>query len=218
MFDFDVLANAIPRQTVLCIGDLMHDEFVYGEVSRISPEAPAPVILITYETTEAAVRAALEGGGGAIRAATSARAGVADQDLGQIDLDRSPHAILADRFRLGDQSIRAALAGAGVAIDRQTTPARRLSGGQRSRLAMLLLRLEQPNLYLLDEPTNHLDIEGQEALEDEIAGDSAAALVVSHDRAFVRAVGTRFWQIAGRRLEEVETPEDFFRLAEAGAA
>ena len=83
---------------------------------------------------------------------------------------------------------------------------------------MLLLRLEQPNLYLLDEPTNHLDIEGQEALEDEIAGDSAAALVVSHDRAFVRAVGTRFWQIAGRRLEEVETPEDFFRLAEAGAA
>ena len=166
----------------------------------------------------AAVRAALEGGGGAIRAATSARAGVADQDLGQIDLDRSPHAILADRFRLGDQSIRAALAGAGVAIDRQTTPARRLSGGQRSRLAMLLLRLEQSNLYLLDEPTNHLDIEGQEALEDEIAGDSAAALVVSHDRAFVRAVGTRFWQIAGRRLEEVETPEDFFRLAEAGAA
>lgn len=46
MFDFDVLANAIPRQTVLCIGDLMHDEFVYGEVSRISPEAPAPVIAV----------------------------------------------------------------------------------------------------------------------------------------------------------------------------
>ena len=46
MFDFDVLANAIPRQTVLCIGDLMLDEFVYGEVSRISPEAPAPVIAV----------------------------------------------------------------------------------------------------------------------------------------------------------------------------
>src|SRR5690242_21868750 len=44
MFDFDALADAISRQTVLCIGDLMLDEFVYGEVSRISPEAPAPVI------------------------------------------------------------------------------------------------------------------------------------------------------------------------------
>jgi D-beta-D-heptose 7-phosphate kinase/D-beta-D-heptose 1-phosphate adenosyltransferase len=44
MFDFDALSQAIARCTVLCIGDLMLDEFVYGEVSRISPEAPAPVI------------------------------------------------------------------------------------------------------------------------------------------------------------------------------
>ena len=46
MFDFDALSHAIPRQTVLCVGDLMLDEFVYGEVSRISPEAPAPVIAV----------------------------------------------------------------------------------------------------------------------------------------------------------------------------
>jgi D-beta-D-heptose 7-phosphate kinase/D-beta-D-heptose 1-phosphate adenosyltransferase len=44
MFDFDALSQAIAQQTVLCVGDLMLDEFVYGEVSRISPEAPAPVI------------------------------------------------------------------------------------------------------------------------------------------------------------------------------
>src|SRR5215475_9490563 len=44
MFDFDALSHAIPNKTVLCVGDLMLDEFVYGEVSRISPEAPAPVI------------------------------------------------------------------------------------------------------------------------------------------------------------------------------
>src|SRR5215475_1196312 len=44
VFDFDALAQAIAGRTVLCIGDLMLDEFVYGEVSRISPEAPAPVI------------------------------------------------------------------------------------------------------------------------------------------------------------------------------
>src|ERR1700746_2842929 len=46
MFDFDALSDAIARRTVLCVGDLMLDEFVYGEVSRISPEAPAPVIAV----------------------------------------------------------------------------------------------------------------------------------------------------------------------------
>src|SRR5579871_4851324 len=44
MFDFDSFHRAMAGQTVLCVGDLMLDEFVYGEVSRISPEAPAPVI------------------------------------------------------------------------------------------------------------------------------------------------------------------------------
>src|ERR1700754_4674862 len=44
MFDFDALSERMTHQTVLCIGDLMLDEFVYGEVSRVSPEAPAPVI------------------------------------------------------------------------------------------------------------------------------------------------------------------------------
>jgi D-beta-D-heptose 7-phosphate kinase/D-beta-D-heptose 1-phosphate adenosyltransferase len=46
MIDFDGLSNAFSRQTVLCVGDLMLDEFVYGEISRISPEAPAPVIAV----------------------------------------------------------------------------------------------------------------------------------------------------------------------------
>ena len=51
MLDFDALSNAIVRQTVLCVGDLMLDEFVYGEVSRISPEAPAPVIAVQRSET-----------------------------------------------------------------------------------------------------------------------------------------------------------------------
>ncbi|ULK95947.1 D-glycero-beta-D-manno-heptose-7-phosphate kinase [Bradyrhizobium sp. I71] len=46
MFDFDALSIAIPRQTILCVGDLMLDEFVYGEVSRVSPEAPTPVLAV----------------------------------------------------------------------------------------------------------------------------------------------------------------------------
>src|SRR3954467_6446929 len=51
MFDFDALSHAITSRTVLCVGDLMLDEFVYGEVSRISPEAPAPVIAVQRSET-----------------------------------------------------------------------------------------------------------------------------------------------------------------------
>src|ERR1700716_2219799 len=51
MFDFEALSQAILGQTVLCVGDLMLDEFVYGEVSRVSPEAPAPVIAVQRSET-----------------------------------------------------------------------------------------------------------------------------------------------------------------------
>jgi bifunctional ADP-heptose synthase (sugar kinase/adenylyltransferase) len=51
MFDFEALSHAIVSRTVLCVGDLMLDEFVYGEVSRISPEAPAPVIAVQRSET-----------------------------------------------------------------------------------------------------------------------------------------------------------------------
>jgi len=49
MFDFEKRLTEIGQQTILCIGDLMLDDFVYGDVSRISPEAPAPVIRVSRE-------------------------------------------------------------------------------------------------------------------------------------------------------------------------
>src|SRR3954462_3274941 len=51
MFDLESLSHAMASRTVLCVGDLMLDEFVYGEVSRISPEAPAPVIVVQRSET-----------------------------------------------------------------------------------------------------------------------------------------------------------------------
>src|SRR4051794_9982875 len=49
MFDFEHRLTALRHQTILCIGDLMLDDFVYGEVSRISPEAPAPVLAVSRQ-------------------------------------------------------------------------------------------------------------------------------------------------------------------------
>ncbi|MEZ5935598.1 MAG: ABC-F family ATP-binding cassette domain-containing protein [Alphaproteobacteria bacterium] len=161
----------------------------------------------------AALRRAIAGEAGAIKVAAALVPGCSDQELSQLDGDPTPFAAIAGRFDVGDQRARALLAGAGIGIDLQSAPIQALSGGQKARLAMLVLRLTQPNFYLLDEPTNHLDIEGQEALETELLAHGATSLLVSHDRTFVREVGTRFWLIEGRRLVEVEDPEDFFAVA-----
>jgi len=52
MFDYESALKLVAKQTVLCIGDLMLDDFVYGEVTRISPEAPAPVLAVRHSTVE----------------------------------------------------------------------------------------------------------------------------------------------------------------------
>jgi ATPase subunit of ABC transporter with duplicated ATPase domains len=69
----------------------------------------------------------------------------------------------------------------------------------------------------MDEPTNHVDIPGREALEAEILAHEATAVLVSHDRSFVRNVGTRYLEIDQKRLREVDGPELFFAsMAEDG--
>lgn len=155
------------------------------------------------------VHRALIGEACAVKAAPSVAMGYSDQHLSQLIDTETPMQSIGD-FGLGDQRARGLLAAAGVTIQMQDTPLGKLSGGQKARLAMLVLRLQHPNFYLLDEPTNHLDIEGQEALEEELCAHDAACLLVSHDRSFVRNVGNRFWWIDRRRLVEIDSPEAFF--------
>ena len=150
-----------------------------------------------------------------IKATQSLVLGYCEQALAGLDDTDTPMRTIVRRFDVGDQRARTLLAGAGLSIEMQGRPIGRLSGGQKARLGMLVLRLAQPNFYLLDEPTNHLDIEGQEALEDELMDRQASCLLVSHDRNFVRNVGNRFWLIERKRLVELEGPEGFF--ASAGA-
>jgi ATPase subunit of ABC transporter with duplicated ATPase domains len=145
-----------------------------------------------------------------IKVTQSLALGYCEQNLADLsDADTPMHTIVS-RFEVGDQRARALLASSGLSVAMQSRPIGRLSGGQKARLGMLLLRLARPNFYLLDEPTNHLDIEGQEALEDELLEHQASCLLVSHDRNFVRTVGNRFWLIEKRKLVELEGPERFF--------
>ncbi|MBN9455042.1 MAG: ABC-F family ATP-binding cassette domain-containing protein [Bosea sp.] len=164
----------------------------------------------------ARLQAALDGSDPEIRGASTLKAGYSDQSLSQLGAWRTPWDAVKRSSDLGDQTARTVLAGAGIASEAQTAPVARLSGGQRARLAMLLLRLIEPNFYLLDEPTNHLDIEGQDMLESELIRQETACLLVSHDRAFVRAVATRIWVISGRKLVEVDDPDPVFDRLMAG--
>lgn len=157
------------------------------------------------------IRHAFEGADGAVRSAPSVAPGYSDQHLSQLGTHKTAMDAVSGQFDIGDQRARAVLAGAGISKRLQDGPLAALSGGQKARLAMLILRLSQPNFYLLDEPTNHLDIEGQEALEGELVAQGAACLLVSHDRSFLRNVGNRFWWIRGRTLQEVDGPEGFLR-------
>jgi ATP-binding cassette subfamily F protein 3 len=78
-----------------------------------------------------------------------------------------------------------------------------LSGGERARLMMGKLAIEETNLLLLDEPTNHLDIPAQEVLEAALVKYPGAMVLVTHDRALIDAVATRTWAIEDGGIREV---------------
>ena len=142
-----------------------------------------------------------------IRIAQSVVPGYADQQMSHLPSAVTPHRFIATRADTGDAQATRLLAGAGFGVDAQANPIARLSPGQTARLGLLALRLTTPNLYLLDEPTNHVDIPGQEQLEAELLDQAATCILVSHDRSFVRAVGTRFLQIERGTARETEGPD-----------
>ena len=152
-----------------------------------------------------------------IRVTASLRLGATDQEMSQLPKTGSPFDFIAG-FNLGDQRTKSLLATAGFPVDKQGRPITTLSFGQRARLALLGLRLSEPNFYLMDEPTNHVDIAGQEQLEAEILEHGASCILVSHDRSFVRNIGTRFMEIVGNKLVERDSPERFFASMEETAA
>ena len=75
-----------------------------------------------------------------------------------------------------------------------------LSGGERARVALAMMMLARANLLILDEPTNHLDVESIEALEDAIERYDGSVIIVSHDRALLRALAGRVWVLHDRHI------------------
>ena len=118
------------------------------------------------------------------------------QDHATLDFKLSPVEQiqkLRPDFQYGD--IRAALGRFQFSGNQVTTKLSQLSGGERARVALLKLLLEENNLLLMDEPTNHLDMDSKDTLEEALKGYEGSLITVSHDRWFLDQVVNRIWEL-----------------------
>ena len=143
--------------------------------------------------------------GGTLRIGSSIRIGYYDQQLSSVPLDKSIYDVIADlRPRWERRLVQGHLGRFGFSGDEVQRRAETLSGGERARVALAMLMLTQANLLVLDEPTNHLDVESIEALEDAIEGYEGTVILVSHDRAMLRALASRVWVLHERHITEFD--------------
>ena len=109
-----------------------------------------------------------------------------------------------DRVAVGDirlkiRDILGAFMFGGEASDKKVKV---LSGGERSRLAMIKLLLESVNLLILDEPTNHLDMRSKDVLKEAIRDFDGTVIIVSHDREFLDGLVTKVYEFGGGKVKE----------------
>ncbi len=102
-------------------------------------------------------------------------------------------------IRLRIRDILGAFMFGGEASDK---PVKVLSGGERSRLAMIRLLLRQMNLLILDEPTNHLDMQSKDILKEAIRDFDGTVIVVSHDREFLDGLVTKVYEFGDGKVRE----------------
>ncbi|MEM8553843.1 MAG: ABC-F family ATP-binding cassette domain-containing protein [Pseudomonadota bacterium] len=151
--------------------------------------------------------------GGNLTASSKLRIGYfAQHQLDELEPDETPlqHLARARPHELPGK-LRARLAGFGLTADQADTEVRRLSGGQKARLSLLLATLDAPHLLILDEPTNHLDMESREALVEALASYSGAVILVSHDMHLLSLAADRLWLVKDGRVAPYDDDLDAYR-------
>jgi len=109
-----------------------------------------------------------------------------------------------DQIAVGDvrtkiKDILGAFMFSGDAIDKKVKV---LSGGERTRLAMIKLLLQPVNFLILDEPTNHLDIKTKDILKEALIAFEGTMVLVSHDRDFLDGLATKVFEFGNKRIKE----------------
>ncbi|MDX2008030.1 MAG: ABC-F family ATP-binding cassette domain-containing protein [Meiothermus sp.] len=140
---------------------------------------------------------------GRVKTGPGVRVGYYDQKLSGFDPDLT---LFETLYRLLGEKAHAALGAWMFPYEAQFKQVRNLSGGERARLALLSLSLQQANLLVLDEPTNHLDLETVEALERALLEFGGTILLVSHDLFFLDQLATRTWHVHAGRFDDYPAP------------
>jgi ATP-binding cassette subfamily F protein 3 len=146
---------------------------------------------------------------GSLRVGESIGVAYYRQDLSQIPPDKALFDVIHDlRPRWDRGQVHGHLGRFGFSGEEAQRRAGSLSGGERARVALALMMLSGPveagircaNLLIFDEPPNHLDVESIEALEEALEGFEGTVLLVSHDRALLRALANRVWVLEDGRI------------------
>jgi len=132
--------------------------------------------------------------GGELRIGGSITAAYYRQDLAQVPADKTLYDVISDLRPAWERGlVYGHLGRFGFSGEESQRTAATLSGGERARVALAMIMLTRANLLVFDEPTNHLDVESIEALEDAVEQYDGTVILVSHDRALLRALCTRVW-------------------------
>lgn len=140
---------------------------------------------------------------GRVKTGPGVRIGYYDQKLSGFDPELT---LFETLYRMLGEKAHAALGAWMFPYEAQFKQVKSLSGGERARLALLSLSLQQASLLVLDEPTNHLDLETVEALEQALLDYSGTLLLISHDLAFLDRLATRTWHVFEGQFADYPAP------------
>lgn len=148
---------------------------------------------------------------GQIRYGSNVLIGYYDQEQANLTSNKSVLQELWDQYPHKDEKeIRTVLGNFLFSGDDVQKTVSTLSGGEKARLALAILMLEQANFLILDEPTNHLDLDSKEVLENALVDYPGTILFVSHDRYFINRIATKVLELSSDGIKEYLGDYDYF--------
>jgi ATP-binding cassette subfamily F protein 3 len=150
---------------------------------------------------------------GEIRAHKQLKVGYfAQHQLDELGETRTPYDYIAEILPDATEAQKRARLGAfGFGIEKADTQCRRLSGGEKARLLLMLTAFHGPHIIILDEPTNHLDIDSREMLIQALNEYEGAVILISHDRHLIDASADRLWIVEDGTVSVYENDMNAYR-------
>lgn len=183
------LAFSYPDDDEYIFSNINFDLYRKNRVALIGPNGVGKTTLLKTITKE------YEASEGNILYGTNVTIGYYDQEQAKLQSNKSVLMEIWDDYpEVSEQEIRTILGNFLFSGDDVLNPVSTLSGGEKARLALAKLMMENANLLILDEPTNHLDLDSKEILEAALINYPGTIIFVSHDRYFINEISTHIYE------------------------